>query len=42
MLQLGQPGAGAGPVPALMKDEPLTVVIELRSDLGQAIGALGG
>jgi hypothetical protein len=42
MLQLGQPGAGARPVQALMENEPLVVVVDLRSDLSQAVGALGG
>ena len=42
MLELGQPRAGAGPVQALIEDEPLVVVVDLGSDLRQPVGALGG
>jgi hypothetical protein len=40
VLELGEPHGRPGTVQALVENEPLSVVVELRSELGEPIGAL--
>ena len=40
MLELSQPCARPGTVQALVEKEPLAVVVDLRLELGEPIGAL--